>query len=239
MDTTQSTSLVDGFVKLTAQESTSIQAACDNSLATTGEAVSYESAGKSFLDVKIARARATWRKHCPPSYDMTNVSSIPTKKLNIVMPYQFGAKHAKNDGYDLGLYISGEPGTYKTRIAWYKCAMEFVSGKSFRFMSPDDFAMCSSQAMYRSDIGLSLMNEMKTVDLLFIDDLFKNKMTENQDFMLYAILETRMAWLKPFIITSNVPFDDIAAFFSDSAKARQVSAIMRRVGDTSKIVTFK
>lgn len=239
MDTTQSTSLVDGFVKLTAQESTSIQAACDNSLATTGEAVSYESAGNNFLNVKIARTRAAWRKFCPPSYDMTNVSNIPSKKLNLVMPYQFGAKHAKDDGYDLGLYIFGEPGTFKTRISWYKCAMEFVSGKSFRFMSPDDFAMCSAQAMYRSDIGLALMNEMKTVDLLFIDDLFKNKMTENQDFMLYAILETRMAWLKPFIITSNVPFEDMASFFSEVAKAKQVSAIMRRIGETSKIVTFK
>jgi len=170
---------------------------------------------------------------------MTNVSKIPSKKLDLVMPYQFGEKHKNDEGYDLGLYVSGEPGTYKTRIAWYKCAMEFMAGKSFRYMSPDDFAMCSSQAMYRSDIGMSLMNEMKTVDLLFIDDLFKNKMTENQDFMLYAILETRMSWMKPFIITSNVPFDDMGSFFSDGGKTKQVSAIMRRIGETSKIVTFK
>lgn len=239
MDTTQNTSLVDGFVKLTAQESTSIQSACDNSLATNGVVSSYETAGNNFLDVKIARTRAAWRKLCPPSYDITNVSNIPSKKLNLVMPYQFGARHAKDDGYDLGLYICGEPGTFKTRIAWYKCAMEFVGGRSFRYMSPDDFSMCSAQAMYRSDIGLSLMNEMKTVDLLFIDDLFKNKMTENQDFMLYAILETRMAWLKPFIITSNVSFDDMGDFFSEGGRTKQVAAIMRRIGETSKIVTFK
>lgn len=233
------TSLVDGFVKMTDNEAKALRTACDNSLATTGEHCPYEVAEANFIANKIERTRAAWRKHCPPLYDMTDVPSISTKKLDLVMSYQFGAKHVKGHGYDLGLYISGEPGTFKTRIAWYKCAMEFVAGKSFKYMSPDDFAMCSSQAMYRSDIGLALMNELKTVDLLFVDDLFKNKMTVNQDFMLYAILETRMAWLKPFIITSNVPFNEMWSYFSDDGKTNQVSAILRRMGETSKLVTFK
>lgn len=227
---TNDTSIVDSFVKMTAQEAADVSKACDRSIETLGVKVDYKTAGDVFLRQKIERVRTSWRKVCPPDYDATDVSRLPVAMLNDIMPI--------NMDNGRGLFVFGKPASYKTRTVWLKLAMEFAEkGKRIRYLPPNDFAMKASWVMSNADTGCDWMEGMiHGCDILFIDDVFKNRMTEAQEFVLFSLVERRMSQRKSICFTSNTDFNDIPSRFTEKGLEVRADALMRRLDESCELL---
>lgn len=224
------TSIVDNFVTIEPHESSALLAYFLSTHPDDQSDKTLIDADKELMRQKIERTRAAWRKTCPPLYDQTDASRIPAAILNEVMPIDMGAGR--------GLFIYGKPGTFKTRATWVKLAFEFArKHRSVCYLASHDFALSASASMGMHDDGGSWIERMiRGPDILFLDDAFKNRITEAQEFALFAIIEGRMNTCKATCITSNASLDEIPEVFTGNGAKLRADALTRRIGESCDVL---
>ena len=108
---------------------------------------------------------------------------------------------------DTSLFISEKTGTGKTRAvvyaAWQKLQENSIE---IRFWRTTDMLRKISVFTTQSQMGEAerFINEMGQVDLLILDDLGKEKLTESRGEWLYDIIDKRYVKNVPVWITSNM-----------------------------------
>jgi DNA replication protein DnaC len=172
--------------------------------------------------------------------------------------------HAKNkkvlgciDSYDTqeadGLYLSGKPGTCKTRAVvaiLEKFCRENISiafvpstrlAELFRFQFKDDeYEKPMSVLGGRWDQlstgqqSRNILHEIASAGVLVIDDIGKEKATARYETEILALLEHRTGSFLTTLYTSNFAPIDLVLRFSED----QGSAIIRRIVEFSKCVAF-
>lgn len=184
-------------------------------------------ADENSLRTVVANAKSgSWKATIPEEYWDNDPDLIKSSRKDAVF----------NDAKNRGLYVYGDSGTHKTRTLLCLLAKEYMAGKTIRFISPDQFALAAYDFLDKNGTGQTLLEKAGACDVLFIDDLFKRKMTEAQEFFLYCILEKRGK--KKTLITSNIAFSDIPLVFSEKGCGNTFEPIMRRLRDNCRVLKF-
>jgi len=139
-----------------------------------------------------------------------------------------------SNGKGLGLY--GPTGAGKTRIMYLLLHKLHFSGVKIAVTNAIAIARAASQEFdddqkTRGDARLLLRNAV-TSEVLFIDDIGKERLTEAAELKLYWLIEERTASYRPILWTSNFMGSDLRKLMSDN----RGPAITRRLAEFSSVL---
>lgn len=118
-----------------------------------------------------------------------------------------------------GLYLFGKQGIGKTVLACQAGLAFIESGGQARFLSAVRFIL-EVQARYNSGGALQFVTELAEVPLLILDDLGKEKWTDDARNNIFHLLFEREAWHRRTYITSNFSLSEIDERVDPSLSSR-------------------
>jgi DNA replication protein DnaC len=139
-----------------------------------------------------------------------------------------------SNGKGIGLY--GPTGAGKTRMMFLLVRKLHFSGVKILFTSAVAIARAASQEFdddqkTRGEARLLLRNAV-TSEVLFIDDIGKERLTEAAELKLYWLIEERTANYRPILWTSNFVGADLRKMMSDN----RGTAVTRRLAEFSSVL---
>ena len=139
-----------------------------------------------------------------------------------------------------GLYLEGPCGTGKTHLAIAIALAIINTGVPVICKTSIDILSDIKRCYERNSevTEEEVLEAYKTVDLLIIDDLGKEQVTEWSVHVLYSILNERYEALLPTIITTNYNTTALAEKLSAKGDAETATAIISRFVESSKRVTM-
>jgi DNA replication protein DnaC len=164
---------------------------------------------------------------CPPLYRDTDDARLPQDVWNKVKNWQYGPR---------GIALSGASRTCKTRMMWMLCKKMAEQKKSIKVYDGFGFGVAASSIMGKIEDAEEWMDSLVRPDILFLDDLFKARMTEAQEFAIYGVLERRGAWMKPIFITMNADGESIMSRFTDAGQADRAKPIIERIAEFCEVI---
>jgi len=171
----------------------------------------------------------TIRAICPTIYMETEQARLNQERLQSVMAWQYGAT---------GLLLAGNTGTGKTRCAWELIKRLIREGRKVTAFDGMGWGIAVSAAFGEPSRTDQWVSAMCKCDVLFIDDLFKAKMTEAQELAIYGVFERRGAWKKPIICTTNTSGAAIMERMTDAGREDRMRPLLRRMSEFCQIITF-
>lgn len=172
---------------------------------------------------------STFRQLCPPLYQQTDPARLPEKHLSAVTAWKYGPK---------GLLLVGPTGTGKTRCAWQLLRRLILAGRRVLAFDGLGWAVAVSEAFGKPDETESWLDQVCTADVLFIDDLFKGKMTEAQELAAIGVFERRTNHLLPVIVTMNSTGRMILDRMTEQGRADRGEPLIRRMGEFCEVLRF-
>lgn len=107
-------------------------------------------------------------------------------------------------------FVSGRPGTGKTHVCVAICSRLIKAGQQTRFMAWREDAPALKAAINEEDYA-ARFREFADVDVLYIDDFFKGKVTEADINLAFSLINARYnSRSKRTIISSELPLREIA-----------------------------
>lgn len=183
-----------------------------------------------------AELRKTWEEICPDEYrakiDPDKYPNFNQEAYRKAWRWDWESKR--------GLLLYGNSGGGKTRTMWRIVAREMAAFRSVAVFSGQAFGRDAADAA-REGRERAWHRELgRETDLVVIDDLGNHKFTPTFESALFDIIETRMSFRRPVIITSNYgPRDIVNPGDKQDQKAseglfhnrRLASAVVRRLAD--------
>lgn len=192
-----------------------------------------EIAEKAFLEferVRIAgeeqkRRKSAFNAICPPLYRDSELSRCHPEFAKAVSAWEFSSR---------GLGLAGLPGTGKTRAAFCLLREQINRGVSCYSITATAFSKaCADQFDDKGGDGArTALRKCKSAEILLIDDIGKQRMTDRAEAEFYDLLEYRTSEMIPTIWTANSKRDGLMAMMSED----RAEAILRRLVDFSTIV---
>lgn len=168
-----------------------------------------------------------WRKRCPAIFQETTPEKLPDQRaFQESMRWQYGTK---------GLVLHGPSGSGKSRIAWLILKREYDTERKFRVL--DSMAGLQYASKY-SDSAVAVeewMDDLIATDLLFMDDIFKNKLTDSFEGVIFTLIDQRIQQMRPIILTSNDTGDSLASRMTQD----RAEPLIRRIREHSLSIAFK
>lgn len=174
---------------------------------------------------RLSAARTFWADNCPESYKLTEYARLPDQQsARAVSDWKYGPK---------GLLLVGPSRTGKTRSAWLAIQDAGKEGHTCRAFDGLSWFIGVSLAFGTLETADDFFDAVCSVDLLFLDDIFRGRMTEAQDVGLWGVIERRMAAGLPCIVTTNATGQTLI----DRCGA-QVLPIIERIRECCIVITF-
>jgi len=179
--------------------------------------------GDSYND----RKEKEFLEMCPPAMLETDASRLSKPLLDKVLNHQLNGR---------GLILIGKTGMGKTRSMWLLVRDLMVNrGREVRVYEAMELKEVLGQA-HNSRYGhKDMINGLCTCDILCIDDLGKEKATDAWEQDLFTIINRRMNYKKPIIITTNFIGESIAQRYIDVHK---IEPLVRRIRQFCDGVSF-
>ena len=138
------------------------------------------------------------------------------------------------------MYIEGSYGTGKTHLAAAIALQLIEAGVPVICKTSIDLLTDIKRSFDSHDISEdSVLRAYKEVDLLVIDDLGKEQVTEWSISTLYNILNDRYEDMRPTIITTNFGSDDLIAVETPKgSNGSRIKAIVSRLREVSTVLTM-
>lgn len=175
-------------------------------------ALADDATRKSFENAEARRIR--WNAICPPRFGTTDLNhpSMKTKSVRDALAWQYGER---------GLLMHGETETCKSRVLWEHCRRAFVNeGRSVEVFAATDFAFQLTKAFADNSARYpAFIERLRATDILALDDLGKEKMTERVQSELFGLIDWRVNFCRPILITTNYVRESLIARFLDQETA--------------------
>jgi DNA replication protein DnaC len=173
-------------------------------------------------------AEARFRELCPPLFRDTDPDRLPAEALARVLPWRPG-----DDGQ--GLVIVGPVGSGKTRALFLLIRELLRERHEVEVFTGTGFGGAAGRAYAEGpESGELWLDRLARVEVLAIDDLPKLALTPRAEASLFAVLDERMNWLRPTLVTTDVTGDALAARMS----ACFAAGTLRRLREANEIIPF-
>lgn len=161
---------------------------------------------------RITVRREAWEGEiCPLEYRAINPAKLPNPKLlEKVLSWQYGPR---------GLLLHGDSGRGKTRCAWALLAREHEAGRSVKALDSMAGIRYASKFSVSAEAVEDWIEDLIRAQILFLDDIFKVKLTDSFEGAIFSLVDQRIQKQKPTILTSNDTGDTLESRMSaDRAK---------------------
>ena len=178
------------------------------------------------LELAVKSLRQSWRSYCPKEFHTCDRAKLSNPaKLDEALDWKYGPN---------GLVLYGPTGKGKTRIAWIILEREFMRGRRVAFL--DSMAGIHYASKF-SESGRAvecwLMGKIKA-DILLMDDVFKNKLTDSFENVIFTVIDQRIQRQLPIIITSN----DTGKSLATRMTGDRSQPLLRRLREHCSIIQF-
>lgn len=176
------------------------------------------------------RKMAMYLSICPALYADTDEAKLPDREAAArVTAWRFQHK---------GIAMMGPSRTGKSRTAWMLVKKLILAGRRVRCF--DSIRWSSEVVRASCDEGMDeFLVKACNCDAMFVDDLFKARMTETQELGAYGLME-RMAQLKkPLFITTNSTAQTIRDSATEAGAATRIEPIIERIKEFMTVIVFK
>lgn len=200
-----------------------IKGMCNTCLQAANE---KEESEKAVIELK--RRQNAWAKMCPALMQKTDVQKLPRPALlQKVMEWKYGPK---------GLILYGITGLGKTRCSYLLLQREFIENK--REVKVMDGFICGIKLAglfgESASEAADYIEESCNCPLLFLDDVFKSKLTEKIEECLFTIIDQRLSRELPIILTLNDVGESLMARLSQD----RGPALIRRLRECCDSIAF-
>lgn len=141
------------------------------------------------------RKNTAWDELCPPDFRDTDPSKLPSpSKLDKVLQWSYGKQ---------GLILGGATRKGKSRCAWLLIRREFRAGRRCHAIGGGfafDYSSMFRDGAWRAS---EWVNKLANCELLLLDDVFKVRLTDSVEQALFHIVNHRMEYCLPLIVTCN------------------------------------
>lgn len=178
------------------------------------------------------------KRYLSRTIDSFSVTAENKKSFEVATDYIKNFREYFTQGK--GLYLEGPCGTGKTHLAIAIALAIINTGVPVICKTSIDILGDIKRCYERNSevTEEEVLEVYKTVDLLIIDDLGKEQVTEWSVPVLYSILNERYEALLPTIITTNYNTTALAEKLSAKGDAETATAIISRFVESSKRVTM-
>lgn len=180
---------------------------------------------------RIAELDRQWRELCPPLFRATdpNHSAIDQDVLPKLLKWDPATAGGK------GIGLRGPTGGCKTRMMFLLVCKLHYQGSKVRWIRAIDLSRASAELFDCDDAVRNRAREMLKnalrAEVLFIDDLGKERFTDRTELELYNLIETRISFLRPILWTTNAAGNDLLELMSQN----RGPAIVRRLTEFSMV----
>lgn len=168
---------------------------------------------------------------CPPRYRDSDPARLPTAQLTDVLAWK-----PNKDG--IGLFLVGASRTGKTRCMWMLLKRLISEGITVRAFDGIGWTLAVSRAFGEPSTTEDWLDGLIRPDILFLDDLFKGKITEAQEQAVQGVLERRSAYMKPTFCTSNTDATMLASRMTENGASDRAGSILGRIVEFCKVIKF-
>ena len=169
-----------------------------------------------------------FRALCPAEMRDTDFDRLPDKA---------SAEKALAHDFSTGrsLLLRGGTGRGKTRVAWLLVRRAFEAGQTVRVLSTASGYDYAAQFAGGSDEVGRWVGHHLGCDLLLLDDVFKCKLTDSFESLLFALVDKRCEQRRPLLVTTN----DVGETMAGRMAADRGEPLVRRLRDYCDFVVFK
>ena len=167
-------------------------------------------------------------KTIPPLYLETDPERLPYQPRQEVLAWDYrpGAK---------GLWLVGDTRAGKTRTLCLLIERLLGEGVEVNAHFHGEFTDNLLEVMRSEKSYKALKFKLAKAQVLVIDDLFSGKLTERSESALFEILDERIAWKRPTLVTTQVTGKDAKARFHSQKRCQ---GFFSRVKEFFTIVPF-
>ena len=175
-------------------------------------------------DLTRRQREAQWLTVCPSEFLAVDRRLLPHSDLfDRVQDWTYGPR---------GLAVAGETGTGKTRACWSLLHREFMAERSVCALSAYDLARWPAKVMNEPIRADAALKRIAAVDVLYLDDPFKSRLTPTVEELLFVALDERTSRRRPTLFS----FNDSAATLLERLSTDRAKAFLRRVRDFCDVV---
>jgi len=170
--------------------------------------IKAEMGRQAVLD-RLAREQARaekWEAICPAEFATIDRAKLPYPALlHRVLAWDYNPR---------GLLLHGPTGRGKSRVLWALGKREFFAGRDFVALDATTLMRYSSLLMRDGGEADRLVDQLCKCPLILLDDVFKTKLTEAREELLFQVLEFRTSRQLPILVTTNDTGPSLTARFS-------------------------
>lgn len=174
---------------------------------------------------KCAEHEKRWTDLCPVIYRDTNVDELPDQPATMkVLAWTYQER---------GMLLHGPTRAGKSRSAWLLMRQLHDAGRSIMAFDGIGWFIKVGAAFREIEKADLWLDSLTRVDVLFLDDIFRGRMTDAQDLALWGVMERRTSNRRPVIITTNATSEVIL-----TNTGEQMEPIIERMREFCDDVVF-